>query len=87
MPKIKGKLGVDLAGGTMGNKHFFSTEKYVCVDIDKKDLEIGKSNNPDAIIRNSRLQEYLKDDSQEKPNVLVCFQTMGTNAFLSTMKV
>ena len=81
LPKIKGKLGVDLAGGTMGNKHFFSTEKYVCVDIDQKDLEIGKSNNPDAIIINSRMQEYLKDDSQEKPNVLVCFQTMGTNAF------
>ena len=81
LPKIKGKLGVDLAGGTMGNKHFFSTEKYVCVDIDQKDLEIGKSNNPDAIIINSRMQEYLKDDNQEKPNVLVCFQTMGTNAF------
>ena len=81
LPKIKGKLGVDLAGGTMGNKHFFSTEKYVCVDIDQKDLEIGKGKNPDAIIINSRMQEYLKDDSQEKPNVLVCFQTMGTNAF------
>ena len=27
------------------------------------------------------MQEYLKDDNQEKPNVLVCFQTMGTNAF------
>ena len=85
MPKIKGKLGVDLAGGTMGNKHFFN-RKILCVDIDQKD-EIGKSNNPDAIIINSRMQEYLKDDNQEKPNVLVCFQTMGTNAFLSTTKV
>ena len=44
LPKIKGKLGVDLAGGTMGNKHFFSTEKNICVDIDQKDLEIGKNN-------------------------------------------
>ena len=28
MPKIKGELGIDLAGGTMGNKHFFSTKKW-----------------------------------------------------------
>ncbi len=81
LPKIKGKLGVDLAGGTMGNKHFFSTEKYICVDIDQKELDLGKIKNPDAIIINSRMQEYLKNDNQEKPDVLVCFQTMGTNEF------
>ena len=27
------------------------------------------------------MQEYLKNDNQEKPDVLVCFQTMGTNEF------
>ena len=40
----KGDLGLDLAGGAMGNKHFFSTKKYVCVDINLKDLERGKTN-------------------------------------------
>ena len=81
LPKIKGTLGVDLAGGTMGNKHFFSTKKYLCVDINKKDLEIGKSRHPEANTINCRIQEYLKDENQEKPEVLVCFQTMGTNAY------
>ena len=42
MPKIKGELGIDLAGGTMGNKHFFSTKKYICVDINQTGLDIGK---------------------------------------------
>ena len=81
LPKIKGDLGLDLAGGAMGNKHFFSTKKYVCVDINLKDLERGKNKYPDAIIVNSRIQEYMKDEHQNKPDVLVCFQTMGTNAF------
>ncbi len=81
LPKIKGELGVDLAGGTMGNKHFFSTEKYICVDIDQKELDEGKNRNPDAIIINSRMQEYLRNDDQKKPDVLVCFQTMGTNEY------
>ena len=63
LPKIKGTLGVDLAGGTMGNKHFFSTKKYICVDINKKDLEIGKSRHPEANTINCRIQEYLKNEN------------------------
>jgi len=80
MPKIKGELGIDLAGGTMGNKHFFSTKKYICVDINQTDLDIGKKKNPNAVIINSRIQEFLQDPHQQKPDLLACFQTMGTNA-------
>ena len=59
LPKIKGDLGLDLAGGVM-KQTFFSTKKYVCVDINLKDLERGKNKYPDAIIVNSRIQEYIR---------------------------
>ena len=29
---MKGELGVDLAGGSMLNRRFFRTEKYISVD-------------------------------------------------------
>ena len=80
MPKVKGELGIDLAGGTMGNKHFFSTEKYVCVDVDQTQLDIGKRRNPNVVTINSKIQEFLKNEQQQKPDLLACFQTMGTNA-------
>lgn len=79
LPKIKGELGVDLAGGSMLTKRFFSTKKYICVDIDQAELDKGKKIYPEAITINSRIQEFLKDTKQINPDVLVCFQTMGTN--------
>lgn len=81
LPKIKGKIGIDLAGGRMFNKRFFRTKKYICVDIDENELSLGKKNNPDAVTVNERIQEFLKKEYPKNPNVLVCFQTMGTNAF------
>ena len=42
LSKKKGETGVDLAGGSMLNKRFFKTNKYICVDINQIDLDIGK---------------------------------------------
>ena len=81
LSKIKGETGVDLAGGTMLNKRFFKTNKYVCVDIDKKKLDLGKNNNPEVIAINSKIQDYLNEYQQKKLDVLLCVQTMGANKF------
>ena len=81
LTKMKGDIGIDLAGGRMLNKRFFSTKKYICVDIDKKELEIGKEKYPDAQIFNCKIQEFLKDKNQKNADVLACLQTMGTNQF------
>ena len=78
LTKMKGDIGIDLAGGPMATKRFFSTSKYICVDIDKKELEKGLLEHPDAQIFNCRIQEFLKDNKQKKADVLVCLQTMGT---------
>ena len=79
LPKIKGKLGIDLAGGSMMTKKFFSTEKYISVDIDQNKLDSGKKNNPDAEAINSKIQDFMKNYQQEKPELLVCLQTFGIN--------
>jgi hypothetical protein len=79
LPKIRGKLGVDLAGGNMGTKRFFSTKKYISVDINQNKLDEGKKNNPDAVAINSKIQDYMKNYQEEKPELLVCLQTFGIN--------
>lgn len=87
---IKGALGVDLAGGSMRNKKFFSIDKYVCVDIDQSKLDKGKNENPDAISINSKIQDFMNNYNSNKPDVLLCVQTMGTNRFFEheeTLKV
>lgn len=81
LSKIKGDTGADLAGGTMSNKKFFKTNKYICVDIDKGKLEKGKNNNLDAIAVNSKIQDFLKENQQINLDVLLCVQAMGTNRF------
>jgi hypothetical protein len=81
LPKIRGEIGIDLAGGSMVNKRFFSTKKYICVDIDEKELQTGKARNSDAITINQKIQEFLKKEQAIKPDVLVCLQTMGTNQY------
>ena len=83
LPKIKGEIGIDLAGGRMFNKRFFRTKKYICVDIDKNELRLGKKDNPDAIIINKKIQNFLREKNKVKANLLVCFQTMGTNRFFA----
>jgi len=79
LKNLQGDIGVDLAGGHMLNKKFFFTKKYICVDIDQHRLEEGKKENSDAIVFNCKIQEYMKNNLQEKADVLVCVQTMGTN--------
>ena len=81
LPKMKGDLGVDLAGGSMLTKRFFSTKKYISVDIDKKKLDLGRGRNLDAGTLNIKIQDFLKDEKKAAPDVLVCLQTMGTNNF------
>ena len=76
---LKGKLGIDLAGGSMANKKFFMTEKYICVDLDKKKLMKGLKQFPDAIVINDTIELFIKKYNQEKPDLLVCIQTMGVN--------
>ena len=78
LTKLKGDIGIDLAGGPMATKRFFSTKKYICVDIDKKELEKRLLEHPDAQVFNCRIQEFLRDNKQKKADVLVCLQTMGT---------
>ena len=79
LPKLKGKLGIDLAGGGMKTKRFFSTKKYISVDIDQKKLDDGKKEHPDAIAVNDKIQIYMQNQYNENPDVLVCLQTFGTN--------
>ena len=76
---IKGKLGIDLAGGSMVNKKFFKTKKYICVDLDEKKLKRGSDNFPDAIAINDKIENYMTKYNQEKPDLLVCIQAMGIN--------
>ncbi len=76
---IDGKLGIDLAGGSMMNKKFFMTKKYICVDLDKQKLDRGSSNFPDALPINDKIEDFIKTYKQEKPDLLICIQTMGIN--------
>ena len=77
---IKGEVGIDLAGGSMLNKPFFKTKKYVSVDINQIKLSEGLEINPDAVVENNTIQNYLSQTNEE-PNLLVCVQTFGTNMF------
>lgn len=79
LPELVGDIGVDLAGGAMLNKRFFSTKKYICVDKDENKLKRGKAKNPDAYDLNITIQDFLQDSEKEVPDVLVCLQTMGIN--------
>ena len=90
LPKMAGEVGVDLAGGSMVNKRFFATKKYISVDIDEGKLDLGMERNPDACALNMKVQDFLKDGKKEEPDVLVCVQTMGTNRYFEheeTVKV
>ena len=90
LKNITGELGVDLAGGSMLNKRFFSTDEYVCIDIDQSKLDKGKNENSDAISINSKIQDFMNNKKQNKADVLLCVQTMGTNRFFEheeTLKV
>ena len=80
LTSVKGDLGVDLAGGSMLNKCFFNTKKYVSVDINQIKLSEGMEKYPDAIAVNETIQNYLSKITK-KPNLLVCVQTFGTNMF------
>ena len=80
LKKIQSEIGLDLAGGSMQNKKFFKSNKYICVDIDQSKLDTGKINNPDAIIINSKIQNFMKNDYKNQVDLLVCVQTMGTNS-------
>jgi hypothetical protein len=76
---IEGKLGIDLAGGSMMNKKFFMTKRYICVDLDKQKLKRGSNNFPDALPVNEKIEDFIKTYNQEKPDLLICIQTMGIN--------
>ena len=77
---IKGNLGIDLAGGSIMNKKFFMTKKYICVDLDEKKLKQGSDNFPDAFPVNDKIENFIKTYNQEKPDLLICIQTMGINS-------
>jgi hypothetical protein len=80
LSSIDGELGVDLAGGNMLNKFFFKTKRYISVDINQIKLSEGLEKYPDAIAVNETIQNYLLKTT-DKPNLLVCVQTFGTNMF------
>lgn len=80
LSNVKGELGIDLAGGSMSNKPFFKTKSYISVDINEIKLKEGLLAYPDAIAINDTIQNYLSN-TKEKPNLLVCVQTFGTNMF------
>jgi hypothetical protein len=80
LKKIHSEIGVDLAGGSMQNKKFFKSSKYICVDIDQSKLDTGKSNNSDVIVINSKIQVFMKNQFKNQVDLLVCVQTMGTNS-------
>ena len=79
LSKIYGEIGIDLAGGSMLNKKFFKTKKYICVDLNQEKLDKGLLLNKDAIAINSKIEDYMKNVNQKKPNLIVCVQTMGIN--------
>lgn len=85
LPKIYGEIGIDLAGGSMGNKRFFVTQTYMSVDINQEKLDTGKSKNIDALIQNSDIETYLQNETK-KADVLLCVQTMGTNEYFQHNK-
>ena len=64
----------------MKNKQFFKTENYISVDINNIKLNEGLIAHPDAIAINDTVQSYL-NNTNDKPNLLVCVQTFGTNMF------
>lgn len=80
LSRIDGDLGVDLAGGNMLNKFFFKTKRYISVDINQIKLSEGVKKYSDAIAVNETIQNYLLKTT-DKPNLLVCVQTFGTNMF------
>jgi hypothetical protein len=80
LKNITGELGVDLAGGSMLNRPFFKTKKYVSVDINQIKLSEGLESYPDAVVENDTIQNYLSL-TNEQPDLLVCVQTFGTNMF------
>ena len=86
LTSVEGDLGVDLAGGNMLNKCFFKTKKYVSVDINQIKLSEGLVKYPDAITVNETIQNYLSKITN-KPNLLVCVQTFGTNMFFEHKEV
>ena len=47
---------------------------------------MGMERNPDACALNLKVQDFLKDDKKEEPDVLVCVQTMGTNRYFEHEK-
>ena len=82
LESFEGKLGVDLAGGSMENKKFFKTKKYICVDLNKQKLIKGNNNFSDAIIINNKIEYFIQNYNNydlERPDLLVCIQTMGIN--------
>ena len=81
LKNFKGDLGVDFGGGTMQNKKYFATKKYVCVDSTKSELDKGLIENPDAIAVNMKMQDYMKKNLKEKADFLLCVQTMGSNHY------
>ena len=66
LTKMKGDIGIDLAGGPMATKRFFSTSKYICVDADKKELEKGLLEHPDAQILIAVFKIFLKIINKKK---------------------
>ena len=59
LTSVKGDLGVDLAGGSMLNKCFFKTKRYVSVDINQIKLSEGMEVYPDAIAVNETIQKVV----------------------------
>lgn len=86
LSSIGGDLGVDLAGGNMLNKFFFKTKRYISVDINQIKLSEGLEKYPDAIAVNETIQNYLLKTTN-KPNLLVCVQTFGTNMFFEHKEI
>ena len=61
LKSMKGRIGVDLAGGSMLNKPFFATKNYISVDINKIKLDEGLARYPDAKAFNTTIQDYLNN--------------------------
>ena len=80
LKKVKGELGIDLAGGGMLNKSLFKTRKYISVDINQIKLSEGLEAYQDAVAINDTIQNYLLK-TDDRPDLLVCVQTFGTNMF------
>jgi hypothetical protein len=65
LSKIYGEIGIDLADGSMLNKKFFKTKKYICVDLNQEKLDKGLLFIKDAITVNSKIEDYLKNVDQK----------------------